>query len=175
MFNDIDNRWKWLIFLIITNLVSIGFMLYFMMDNGNQNNELMVNKTIIVQIAGEVERPNVYEIQVGMRLRELIELAGGYTKDANIEVVNEAIELKDEMKITIPKLQEDGSSQTGKVNINTAGLEELMTLRGIGEVKAQSIIDFRETYGYFHSIEEIKLVSGIGDKTYESIKDDICI
>lgn len=175
MFDEIDKKGKWLIFLIITNIISISFSFY-MLFQKNETGIIQEDK-IFVQITGEINHPNVYEIEIGTRLSQLILLAGGFTENANINGVNQAILLTDEMKISIPTIDNSNPTQNnedGKVNINTADITLLMTLNGIGEVKAKEIIQFRDKYGYFKSIEEIQFVTGIGEKTYENIKDYIC-
>ncbi len=174
MLNEINNKNKWFILLIITNVISVCVAMYFIFDNHKE--PIYEPNKIIVQIMGEVNEPNVYELDEGTRLSELIELAGGFTENADIETVNQALQLRDEMKITILSIQsneENQEQENGKININTADLDLLMSLSGIGEVKAQAIIDFREKNGPFTMIEEIQFVSGIGEKTFENIKDDI--
>ena len=108
-----------------------------------------------------------------MRLYDLIKLAGGFTENADIESINLALLLTDQMKITIPSILDEQETKIKKININTADLTLLMTLNGIGEVKAQAIIDYRMKHGPFKTIEEIMKVKGIGLKTYEKIKDYI--
>lgn len=143
-----------------------------------------VNK-ILVEIKGEVNKPDVYEIDEGSIIRDLIDKAGGLTSDANINNINRAEKLKNNQLIVIPNKNDintdenknvsTGVSSDGLININNANLEELQKINGIGEVKAQSIIDYREKNGGFKSIEDIKNVDGIGSKTFEKIKEKICI
>lgn len=140
---------------------------------------------ILVEIKGEVNKPDVYEIDDGSIIRDLIDKAGGLTSNANINNINRAEKLKNNQLIVIPNKNDVGSSETknisegisndGIININNADLSELQKINGIGEVKAQSIIDYREKNGGFKSIEDIKNVDGIGSKTFEKIKDKICI
>ena len=151
--------------------------------------ENVVNSTtnkIIVEIKGEVKNPDVYEIDDGSIIRDLINMAGGLTEEANIDGINRAEKLRANQLIVIPNKDSTnniiisnsiltGDSSKGIININTATLSELQNINGIGEVKAQSIIDYREKNGGFKSIEEIKNVDGIGSKTFEKIKDQICI
>ena len=143
-----------------------------------------VNK-ILVEIKGEVNKPDVYEIDEGSIIRDLIDRAGGLTSDANINNINRAEKLKNNQLIIIQNKNDistdenknisTGVSSDGFININNADLSELQKINGIGEVKAQSIIDYREKNGGFKSIEDIKNVDGIGSKTFEKIKDKICI
>ena len=76
---------------------------------------------------------------------------------------------------TVIQTASDGAASTDKINLNTAGLTELKTLYGIGDKKAQAIIDYRKEYGPFTSIDEVKRVEGIGDGIFDAIKDDICV
>ncbi|MGG7056716.1 helix-hairpin-helix domain-containing protein [Clostridium nigeriense] len=141
---------------------------------------------ITVEIKGEVKNPDVYEIDEGSIIRDLINMAGGLTEEANIDGINRAEKLRANELIVIPNNDNannnvgdssisTGVSSDGIININTATLTELQNITGIGEVKAQSIINYREKNGGFKSIEEIKNVDGIGAKTFEKIKDQISI
>lgn len=143
-----------------------------------------------VHITGEVLNPGVYEIKENDRLEDLIAMAGGFKEGADIDMVNLALRLEDQMKIYIPSLgerkEEELSNVSGladlgeaqgnntKININTAGKEELMTLPNIGEKRAEAIIEYRKTKR-FEKIEDIKNVSGIGDKFFEAMKDLIIV
>lgn len=147
------------------------------------------NKNIFVEIKGEVIKPDVYEISEGSIIRDLINKAGGLTSEANIDKINRADKLKANQLIIIPNKNDSlnvGSNLgTGDIsnsvqanedeviNINTATLEELQKISGIGEVKAKGIIQYREKNGGFNSIEEIKNIDGIGEKTFEKMKDQI--
>lgn len=143
-----------------------------------------VKTMIMVDIGGEVVSPMVVELEEGSRVEDAIKAAGGVTGNADLTEINRADFLEDGDKILIPSKQEtttDSLSKGGgyslysdsRININTAGSEELQMLDGVGPVTAQKIIDYRETNGSFKSIEDIKNVSGIGDKTYDKFKDDI--
>lgn len=147
------------------------------------------NKNIFVEIKGEVIKPDVYEISEGSIIRDLINKAGGLTSEANIDKINRADKLKANQLIIIPNkndsLNAGSNLGTGDIsnsvqaneddviNINTATLEELQKISGIGEVKAKGIIQYREKNGGFNSIEEIKNIDGIGEKTFEKMKDQI--
>lgn len=152
-----------------------------------------------VFIYGAVKKPGVYEIQKGARLYELVSLAGGLSQEAAIGYNNLAREIVDGEQIYVPTEEEvkegqgaggvvgvgaggvvgvgaGGVSEDGKlVNINSATREELMTLSGIGESRANDIISYRNQYGPFRSIEEIQNVSGIKTGIYEKIKDYITV
>ena len=140
------------------------------------------NNKILVEIKGEVKNPDVYEVDDGSIIRDLITIAGGLTEEANIDKINRAEKLKNNQLIVIPNMSDVNigviSSQSGTsndeiININSASISDLQKINGIGEVKAQSIIDYREKNGGFKSIEDLKNVEGIGDKTFEKIKDKI--
>ena len=145
---------------------------------------------IMVDIGGAVNDPMVAELEEGSRVEDAINAAGGVTEDADLTEINRAAFLEDGDKILIPEKQDvslndisnatDGSAKgsytpysDGKININTAGSEELQMLDGVGPVTAEKIIDYRESNGRFKDIEDIKNVSGIGEKTFEKLKDDI--
>lgn len=145
-------------------------------------------KMIVVEIKGEVVSPDVYEISEGSIIRDLITKAGGLTNEANIDKINRADKLRDNQLIVIPNKndlsnantninisKEGNTSEDGIININTASLEELQKINGVGEVKAKSIINYREKNGGFKSIDEMKNIEGIGDKTFEKMKDQITI
>ncbi|GAA0109996.1 helix-hairpin-helix domain-containing protein [Clostridium tertium] len=145
-------------------------------------------KMIVVEIKGEVANPDVYEISEGSIIRDLITKAGGLTNEANIDKINRADKLRDNQLIVIPNKNELSNANTninvskegntaedGIININTASLEELQKINGVGEVKAKSIINYREKNGGFKSIDEMKNIEGIGDKTFEKMKDQITI
>lgn len=138
-----------------------------------------------VDIKGRITSPGVYQVNDGDRVIDLIELAGGTTDDAEMTLVNLSQKLHDEMVVYIPAVGEeipeatqasqsqDGDSRNGKINLNKADLTTLQEIPGIGPAKAQAIIDFRDTEGSFKTIEEIKNISGIGEKTFEKMKDAI--
>ena len=150
---------------------------------------------IYVDIGGEVKKPMLAELPEGSRVDDAIKAAGGLTDKADLTDINRAAFVEDGEKIYIPAIIDEddmtyasgeyltsdalgivdrsSSYSGGKVNINTAGSDELQTLTGIGPVTAQKIIDYRTENGRFSSIEDIKNVSGIGDKTFEKFKDDI--
>jgi len=149
-----------------------------------------VAEKIVVDIAGAVNLPDVYELPEGSRLKEAIERAGGFADDADSEYIaknlNMAQVLEDGEKIYIPKKGEDAVGPeieskigqgsvageiTGKININTASSSQLETLPGVGPVRAKQIIEGRP----YKSIEEVKKVSGIGTKTFEKLKDKITV
>lgn len=142
------------------------------------------NQMMYVYICGEVMEPGVYPLPEHSRIYELVELAGGLTEDAAPESVNLAQELTDGQMINIPSTEDEqdfseagteAGTDNGKVNINTASKEQLMTLNGIGETKADSILSYREQNGPFDSLEDLMQVDGIGQGTFSKLKDMITI
>ena len=133
---------------------------------------------LVVDVAGAVPRPGVYELPVGSRVNDAVQAAGGFLAEADKANINLAAPLEDGQKLEIPFLP--GAATAGvpqytptptAININTATLEELQSLPGIGPTLAQAIIDYRTKHGNFHFIEDIMNVSGIGPSTFENIKD----
>ncbi len=133
---------------------------------------------LVVDVAGAVPRPGVYELPGGSRVKDAVQAAGGFLAEADKSTINLAAPLEDGQKLEIPFLA--GAEPLGVpptfepaelININTATLEELASLPGIGPTLAQRIIDYRETYGDFYFIEDIMNVSGIGPATFENIQD----
>lgn len=175
------------------------FMDEYMEDIFVEESDILVSKTgdtdifleepkriIHVEIKGEVKNPDVYEIEEGSIIKDLIDKAGGLTEKANIEKINRAKKVNDNELIIITNdsnIDEVSGSnfvntteeESGKININTSDLSKLKEIPGVGDVKAKSIIDYREKNGGFKSIEDIKNIDGIGDKTFEKIKDSITI
>lgn len=146
---------------------------------------------VFVYVCGNVARPGVYEAAEDARVYELIDMAGGVTDKGCLEALNLAEHIYDGQKLYVPDYEEyedngsisyndvdsDGrqKSETGKVNINNADLELLMTLPGIGKSRAQAIIDYRSVNGVFGNIEDIMSVSGIKESAFSKIKDYICV
>lgn len=188
---------EWIIISIITFILGILVGNYaFKSSNNNLINIEDQEPKIYVDIAGEIKFPGVYEMENGDRVFQLIEKAGGATENADISSINLSKKLTDGEKIIIfakrnlidsettsssttqSNTSSSVNSSTNKsnlININTASQKELEELSGIGPVLAQRIIDYREKNGYFSTIEDIKKVSGIGDKRFEAIKDSITV
>lgn len=139
---------------------------------------------IIIDVSGAVKSPSVVKLPEGSRVYEAIDAAGGLCEDASLNSLNRAAVLNDGDKIYIPTEDDQtinstnikmSSEKSDIININTATLENLQTLSGIGPATAEKIVDFRSTNGPFRSIEELMDVSGIGEKTFEKIKEKLCI
>lgn len=147
-------------------------------------NEAQIDDSkITIDIAGEVVKPGVYKLEKGAVLDEVLVMAGGLGPKADQDWIeknlNKAEKLYDGQKIYIPNKTTSGvavlgvSAATNIIRINTASVEDLDKLEGVGPAIAQRIVDYRTKSGGFKSVEEIKLVPGIGDKMFEKIKDEI--
>ena len=149
--------------------------------------DVQVDSEVTIDIAGEVIKPGVYDLKNGDRIIDALVMAGGLGANADREWVeknlNQAEKLVDGQKIYIPKTGEEiktdnkilGTSESKIIRLNTATIEDLDKLTGIGPAIAQRIIDYRTKNGGFKDINELKLVSGIGDKLFEKIKDDVAL
>ena len=146
-------------------------------DEGSPETE--VPSLVVVHIGGCVMSPGVYALPEGSRVSDGVLAAGGFSAEANPEGVNLARLIHDGEHVVIPALGSPGddSAQPGSmlVSINTATLEELQSLDGIGEVLAKRILAYRTRIGGFTSLTQLMEVSGIGSRKYEAIKDDICL
>ena len=139
----------------------------------------------MVDVKGEVHAPGVYELPTDGRVKDAIAMAEGLTDEANELAINFAQKVEDQMVIYVPHMDDDSglseNTTTGAgeasgatvININTASEQELMTLSGIGQAKAQQIIQYREENGLFDTPEDLMNVSGIGEKSFETLKDSI--
>ena len=141
---------------------------------------------IAVHVCGQVKKPGVYELKNGTRVSDAIDAAGGLTGKAAGDFINQAQKLVDEEQVYVPSIDEmkdsprqlqqvtgneESNLKNSLININQASREELMTLPGIGEAKADMIITYRDEHGRFATIEEIKNISGIKDGVYNKICD----
>ena len=156
------------------------------------------SKKVIVDIKGMINNPGVYEVDSNLRVNDVIELAGGLKEGADTSNINLAKLVSDEMTIIIysteevlekfkqevcicncPYIQNDAcinsNNDDNLININTAGIEELTTLTGIGDVKAEAIIKYRSEVGKFKTKEELLNVEGIGEALFEKLKDNITV
>lgn len=140
--------------------------------------------TIEVYVSGAVKKPDVYSLPLNSIVKDAITAAGGATADADLDRINLAAHLADQMQVYVPRQGEaapppsNGSapdSPAEKININTASVEELDKLPGIGPVIAKAIIDYRTKNGPFKQIEDINAVKGIGDALFEKVKEQITV
>lgn len=182
-------KFKWYIVTFVLLIVS-GLLYFLSLEeeidenlfpvNIEENYQQLEKNTIYVDLKGAVVKEGVYVLEEGARIKDVIELAGGFLPDANKHAINLAQLLSDEMLLHVPYQSDDineGQLATtvddGKVNLNTASQSELETLPGIGPSKALAIIDYRETNGGFKTIDDLKKIGGIGDKTFEKLKEHI--
>lgn len=157
-------------------------------------NESAAEPEIIkVDVKGAVKSPGIFTAQAGDRVIDLISSAGSFTEKADTDKVNFAQIIEDQMVIYVPEIGEEdkgnleniqvgtsGDAVTkgtsgGLVNLNAATQEDLQTLTGIGPSKANAILEYRETVGKFKEVDELKQVTGIGDKTFERLRDSISV
>ena len=169
-------------------------------DKTGQEEE--IPQMIFVHVCGAVRKPGVYELESGSRVYEAVEAADGFTENADESYVNQAQFVEDGAKVVIPTIEESetlsgGQEETvtygvisesdagnapidkerneGLVNINTASREELMSLPGIGETRADAILKYRTDIGVFTSKEQLMEIDGIKNGLYSKIQDKICV
>ena len=154
-------------------------------DAEKENYEQEENSKVTVFVSGEVLNQRVVEIEKGKRLIDAVEICGGLTENADLNAVNLALVLEEEGHYIIPAIGDTNvvnatnlnqmNSSSNLVNINSADIELLKTLPGVGDVLGQRILDKREELGKFTSIDQLNDVSGIGDKKFSDIKDKVTI
>ena len=144
---------------------------------------------LMIHVAGAVRRPGVYRLRSGARVDDAVQRAGGATRRADLGGLNLAAELEDGRQVLVPVRARPGGGGAAAtaggaasapvpgqpVNLNTATLEQLDTLSGIGPLTAQKILDFREERGGFGSIEELGEIPGIGDKRLASLREEVTL
>jgi competence protein ComEA len=141
--------------------------------------------TLIVDVAGEVRKPGVYEFDDGQRVIDALNAAGGPTNKANLGALNLAAPLTDGTQVLVPAQVTAGGAPVGSsagstggtalINVNTADATQLEELPGIGEVLAAAIVKYREDNGPFASVDQLDDVSGIGPATLENIRDLVTV
>ncbi|MCR5102067.1 MAG: ComEA family DNA-binding protein [Butyrivibrio sp.] len=156
-------------------------------------------QNVIVHVCGAVKLSGVYELPQDSRVIDAVNAAGGFSQDADMSFINQASIITDGMKIQIPTIEETSIDESAPkelseslflttdeasspneeksklVNINTADADELCSIPGIGNSRAESIIQYRQEHGNFSKIEDIMQVSGIKDKFFEKIKEHITV
>lgn len=134
----------------------------------------------VVHVVGAVRRPGLYRLPVDARIADAVRRAGGATRRADLALVNLAAPLADGTQVVVPRRIEasagtvaggDPAAATGPVHLNTATLETLDALPGVGPVTAQKIIDFREEHGAFSSVDELDAIPGIGPARLEQLRE----
>jgi len=193
-------RYRGYILIVLVNLIITGAVVIFMSRPAPKTIAIEVAtpapvpsltpplpRQIVVYVSGAVQSPGVYTLPDGARVDDALRAAGGPAADADLARINLARRLHDEEQVYVPRQGEanppvpaagatsGGSTTSGRLNINTATATELATLPGIGPALAQRIVEYRQTHGPFARIEDLKKVSGIGDKVFERIKDLITI
>ena len=189
----------------INNINSKNELSFNIENQHDEKEEIVKEEYIYIDIKGSIKKPNVYKMLKGSRVIDAIKESGGLSKNANTRFINLSKELKDgdviviysndeikkaqktntiyvetpcvceEVKNDACIKEETIASTNGPININTASLEELMSLSGIGESKAKSIIEYRTNNGNFTKIEDITLVNGISQTIYDKIKKNITL
>jgi competence protein ComEA len=158
-------------------------------NNDEVKEEPSMEENWFVDVKGEVKQPGLYKVKQNTRVKNVIDLAGGFTDDAAVELINLAQKITDEMVIYVPKKGEEieqsivtntnlgrtVTTEHDKVRINDATVDELTKLNGIGPSKAEAIITYREENGPFKTVDDLLQVNGIGEKTLENIRDDIIV
>lgn len=160
-------------------------------ENKNAETKPVLPEKIMVDVKGQIKKPGVYQANTGERVIDIISPAGGLTDKADQGMVNFAEHVEDEMVIYIPAKGEEGlsspastggnpaasigSQKESKININKADETELQNLPGVSPAKAAAIVEYRNTSGPFKTVDDLKNISGIGDKTFEKLKDLIGI
>jgi len=166
-------------------------------NNLNSTQNLLLDKEeknekeIVVHLSGQVNKPGVYRINNDKRLADLLKIAGGVKENADMSDINLAVPLIDGEKIIIPEkisssselefievqsVENNSSIKSSElININSADLDELQEISGIGPSKAEAIIDFRNENGFIDDKSSLTKISGIGEKTVEKIEDEICL
>lgn len=136
--------------------------------------------SLFVYVTGAVNKEGVYAVDSSSRIFEVIRLAGGLSIDADTERINQAEYVRDGMHLHIPHIGEDSGitdfetvASGGLVDINSAGMEDLLSLKGIGQAKAEAIIEYRKKNGSFRSVEELLNVPGIGQTILNDIREKI--
>jgi len=158
--------------------ILIGWILWPRMDSQEilepaTSVETVSSSVISIHVVGEVLSPGLYELELGSRVSDVIELAGGFSESASTQSVNLARVLVDGEQLVITSVQEFIEIQDSKISINEGSIEQLDELPGVGPSIAGKIIDHREKIGRFRSVEQLVEVNGIGSKMLENIRDMI--
>jgi comEA protein len=179
-------RFSTIVLVLLIALIGIGGGVLFYKQTARPPLEILLPTTtavttteLKVYVSGAVARPGVYTLRQGERVVDALDAAGGPTENADLTRINLAAKVKDEQQIYVPKpgesLPQESSGQPQKININTASAELLDTLPGIGETRAQTIVNYRKEHGDFKRIEDLVEVAGIGSSTYENLKHLITV
>ena len=137
---------------------------------------------IIVHVVGAVRRPGLYHLARSARIADAVRRAGGTTKRANLEAINLAAPLEDGLQVVVPRIVppaaagapapgEDPAATSGPIHLNTATMEQLDALPGVGPVTAEKILDWRQEHGAFTSVDDLDAIPGIGPARLEQLRD----
>ena len=140
-------------------------------------------RSVVVHVAGAVRSPGVYRMRPNARVDDAVGRAGGATARADLSQVNLAAKVEDGRQVLVPERVRAGTPAAAAVepapgvplNLNTATLEQLQTLPGVGPVLAQRIIDYRQQHGGFGSVADLRNVTGIGDARYNELKSRVTV
>jgi competence protein ComEA len=141
---------------------------------------------VVIHVAGAVRRPGVYKLRADARVDDAVARAGGPTRRADLGGLNLAAEVEDGRQVLVPERLRAGAAPAASagatapaegqpVNLNTATLEQLDTLTGVGPTTAQKILDFRDERGGFGSVEELGEIPGIGDKRLATLREEVTL
>jgi competence protein ComEA len=134
---------------------------------------------VVVHVVGAVRRPGLYALRDGARIADAVRRAGGTTRKADLESINLAAPVEDGLQVVVPRRQPPaapgtaaaGEPASGPIHLNTASLEQLDTLPGVGPVTAQKILDWRQSHGAFTSVDDLDAIPGIGPARLEQLRD----
>lgn len=173
--------------VVVLLLVALGVAVLVTAFTGRNGDATVVTPTavatpassarIFVHVLGAVVSPGLYQLHDGDRVVDAIAQAGGFAEGADETQLNLARLVSDGEQIVVPIMGEaaPAAASDGKVNLNTATAEQLETLPRVGPAMAQRILDWREANGRFTAVEDLLSVTGIGDKTFESLKDLVTV
>lgn len=140
---------------------------------------------LVIHVAGAVRRPGVYKLAPAARVADAVERAGGARRRADLAGLNLAAQLEDGRQVLVPERAPRGAAAAGSaatapaegqpLNLNSATLEQLDTLTGVGPLTAQKILDFREERGGFGSVEELGEIPGIGDVRLATLREEVTL
>ena len=163
-----------------------GFRYAYFLQNGTsasldavRSAQRAAGAQLAVHVKGAVTEPGLYWLDAGSRVSDAVEAAGGALAEADLERLNLAAVVEDGSQLYVPYAETDDNGEPAGsapvININTATLAQLETLEGIGETKAQAIIDYRESHGDFTSVEQLTRVTGIGETTLDKIRERVSV
>lgn len=180
------------ILIIFTLIVLVGYKVSTPSKTDDKEifTEELIDKTnkksndkefITIYINGEVKKPGLYKLKDGSRIGDALKLSGGFTKNAYKKNLNLAKKIKDEDHIYVENIESSECSKgstnkkSNKINVNTASKEELQSVSGIGEVTATKIIEYRNDNGKFKTLDDLKKIDRIGEKTFNKFKEKLIV